>query len=635
MTLNIVDAMKSTMDTNENAVPEEGQISMGDTIKNLKVNDNPKPQKKSTRSNQSIYKEPVRHSKGVSIDNYDPSGTVSFTDPLTLEALNNLKVLPEELRTPTDADIFKYSRDPKFYDMIKTALEERKERTKQKVIDERDRLSYIPEKSTLERSTFVEQTSDAEEERLARIEADHKREAARMIIQMLIDEEIEKERQAIVKKEHENDKKRQDDAAAKSKSERENSEGQNAKKDEIDRKNQEEREKIIQDSQEREKALLQRKKKYDQEKKEKLHEREEERQKKSEQTIQSAEEKRKEAEQKLWDKIKLEEERIKKIEKEREEKKKHLEEEAKQREKESLEKIEAVRTKQREEYEKKREIYEKKQTKSRESVNLSKQKKKEDVKNIAEHRQQGLERSISFRLKIEEEREEKLKQKEAEKQKKYGDQYKAKKEADQIELQRRAIERQIKLEEALRNSQIITSAQSSQKSEVVANCELRIRSLQEKGNQERKKLMESEKLRLQLLRKKEEAFRKSQESKSAVKSSTGNHEKLEEISQNLGLDFNQLQEQAREQSRFGNRRSLSKPLPPLGASSGNENSSAKKSSSPPPNDRENIIISGEADSAPAGLGLTSTLQEAATPAGLGLMSTLQETGAPTSENPET
>jgi hypothetical protein len=145
---------------------------------------------------------PFRQSRGISIDNYDPTSMQPFTDPLTNQALKNLGVALEELFFPTNRELMLYTRDDDMRDSARRYLQARVARTQEHVRRERDRIAYLPPLSmagTARTAGSEDRSSrffEAEEARLERLKRKNKTEAEGIILTIFQEEEIARETEA-------------------------------------------------------------------------------------------------------------------------------------------------------------------------------------------------------------------------------------------------------------------------------------------------------------------------------------------------------------------------------------------------------------------------------------------------------
>jgi inner centromere protein len=237
-----------------------------------------------------------RESKGISIDNYDPSGSKSFTDPMTLRAMENLGVRSEELLDPSQADINRYTRDKNLPDVVRGQLIERRDRTRALVTEERDRIANLqptPHIQAKERGEIKSEMSfeALERHRIERLEDKNKKEAREMIISILQEQEMQEEAKLLQQKEIERAKKREEEFRLKHIEERKKAEQQLKRIEEEEARKKQEEEKRRKDADEQERLYIERRQKRENEMKEKFKQLEQDRMEKNKQSKEVAEKK--------------------------------------------------------------------------------------------------------------------------------------------------------------------------------------------------------------------------------------------------------------------------------------------------------------------------------------------------------
>lgn len=144
---------------------------------------------------------PYRWSRGISIDNYDPSNRRPFTDPLTKEAIRNLGIKLNELFYPTDRELAAYTREKDMREVVRERLRQRVQRTQEAVRAERDRIAYKPPSpfaatkgsDVLERSLAARGIPDHSRERMEKARTMNKREAEQILLSLLVEKEMREE----------------------------------------------------------------------------------------------------------------------------------------------------------------------------------------------------------------------------------------------------------------------------------------------------------------------------------------------------------------------------------------------------------------------------------------------------------
>jgi hypothetical protein len=145
---------------------------------------------------------PARQSRGISIDNYNPTEMQPFTDPVTNQALKNLGVALEELFFPTNRELMLYTRDDDMRDAARRYLQARVQRTQSQVRDECDRIARLPPLTVAptSRAGGSEAATDRssrffalEEQRMEKIKQKNRVEAEGIILSIFQEEEIAKE----------------------------------------------------------------------------------------------------------------------------------------------------------------------------------------------------------------------------------------------------------------------------------------------------------------------------------------------------------------------------------------------------------------------------------------------------------
>jgi hypothetical protein len=138
-------------------------------------------------------KTPFRESSGLSIDNYNPSVRTTFTDPLTLEACANLGIDPDHLFYPTNRMLYNYTRDKDMQEVVRRRLIERAERFRETVRIERDRIACRPPTPPLmdeeQMKYCLRQQLAYEDGHIERTREINRREAERVILDILIENE--------------------------------------------------------------------------------------------------------------------------------------------------------------------------------------------------------------------------------------------------------------------------------------------------------------------------------------------------------------------------------------------------------------------------------------------------------------
>jgi hypothetical protein len=159
--------------------------------------------------------------------NYNPNDQRDFTDKLTLEAMKNLGVTPDQLFYPTKHELFLYTRDPEMQDVMRTQIIERVNRTRDAVETEVDRLAQMapPQRSESVNLVGFEERSemffDMEKVRMEKIKLRNQKEAAQIILSILVENEIVQEELELKREERQQRLQREEEQRIKMKEERE------------------------------------------------------------------------------------------------------------------------------------------------------------------------------------------------------------------------------------------------------------------------------------------------------------------------------------------------------------------------------------------------------------------------------
>lgn len=499
----------------------------------------------------------VRRSKGFSIDKFDPNHPHPFTDPLTKEACKNLGISIADITYPNMQDLRNYTRDPKLHQSIRERLIQRVDQNIETIKQERDRISCLPDfDKELRKPINLSQPLNGENEiynnyeieTMSRLKAKNKREAEQLLMNIFIEKEIlaadteAKLRLLEQKKQKEEERKEQirlDKQHQQEMLERE-AKKEKERRNEINRK--------FKEQQERDKQFEERQREHLEMKLLKCQEEEQKRKMKNEAAHKQFKESEKqrliqydktqkellEREAKFKEqKLKEQKERELRIKEEDEQKMKHILA-VRQNEKQ---KLEQKRKKTLEKAEKQQEDFLKVCKERDEKLEQNKQKHKEKIEHY-----QNVKHEIELQI---EDKNRNFMMNEREKEQRFMERM----EEDYYKRQEKALDKKIIEEDHLNNANRYEKLLVQKATEKVKAYELRLKQIQEKKEEHRRKVIQAEIMRRELQREKDKIANMGISMKELAKKSP---KQLQNLANSLDIDIEAIQEKAKKMTKGRN-----------------------------------------------------------------------------------